>query len=68
MRAAGCRRKRRGSAAHLWCVLALGEKVMMKSIIHLINLLRWMRICRRPPRSADQMRRAMGFFVLLPRF
>ena len=53
VRAAGCRRKRRGSAAHLWCVLALGEKVGMVSVILPINLLRCLRICRRPPRFAE---------------
>lgn len=31
MRAAGCRRRCRRSAAHLWCVLALGEEPQINS-------------------------------------
>ena len=41
------------SAAHLWCVLALSEKVRMNSVSIPINLFRCLRICRRPPRFAD---------------
>ena len=68
IRAAGCRRGRRGSAAHLRGVLALREKARINSLILPINLLRYIRICRRPPGSADTPRQSATFlfcFALL---